>query len=166
MVVAAGLLVTTFSMGRERGESELGDLHARAKHDRHVVQIAELKRDIKEVAGINDTGRVVHDQSNASQAGLSVNFNQILLTAEFFLGVSQDGDAGMKHEFIAVFYLHVLGLRINAFHGIDRLGRMRLVDYERVSESDVVSSRLKLLDVKRLERDLSSFYRRVNVFIA
>ena len=79
MVVAASLFVAALGAIGEGRERELGNLHPGAQDNRDVIEIAKLQGDVEVVPGVYNTGAVVHDKANASEARLAVYLNQILV---------------------------------------------------------------------------------------
>src|SRR5262249_3884263 len=83
-------------------EGERADPHARLQRDRHAAQIAQLERRFAEPARIEQSGRSVHDDSDAPQARAALEATEHVVTqVKRLLGNRQNKIARLQHERLA-----------------------------------------------------------------
>ena len=80
--IAACFFVVLFGWRGKRGERELGDGHAGAEDYGHVVEIAEFKRNLEEVAGVNKRCAVMVQEADSGERTLAVHLDEVVVGAE------------------------------------------------------------------------------------
>lgn len=101
-MIPTGFLVIPFGRRGHIGEDELSDFHLGTKDYRDIIEVAELENDVEIVSRVDESCRVVDNESDAGERTLPRELDEVLVRSEIVLGNPENRRSGMERKALVI----------------------------------------------------------------